>query len=545
MQSEDIAFFSLPDFVVAPALALLITATYLVGLIVWRSLKDHLQFAYMPLIAIWAFSCFMAQLAALPSSEAFWTLILPVILFTVPVAAGRLALSLFVIFCIAAWVGQILYMPEMTLPGPGWDLSLALKKAIGAEMTEPLRLSLPLFVWLALSSVTAFAIFNVQTPKIKEGISGKFHWQTGLMITSFSFILTLMAFSVQTAQAESEMMIIDWPQLLWQSGLTAFLTFACWRILCMEIVRMKILQLSSMQMASFQKHPLACLIIGPNGNIRWANPAATGLLGFSYDQLLRRNVRDIEYNAGHADASYKKLSQAGDWPRQLEGRYLRKDSVEQVCTIYADQIETSTGLAVMLCLTPTESKRTVLEVVNEVAETQSEPVTQDKESPQIAVIQPIAEEKRDPVTGLRMKEAMLQLAKPLAEKVSQEHLDNVTLVIAELEEFEDWVAKRGAAMGKALLQGYARTLSQTLRPEDKIFYIGEYRFGVVMPGRGEGATALLRKRFKEVVSLTHHAGFEGVTTQIGFAAVTEADFDVDKTFELALQRSQDRRWSRI
>ena len=545
MQSEDITFFPLPDFVIAPALALLITATFLVGLIVWRSLKDHLQYAYMPVIAIWAFSCFMAQLAALPSADAFWTLILPVILFSVPVAAGRLALSLFVILCVAAWAGQILYMPEMTLPEPSWDLSQALKKAIGAEMAEPLRLSLPLFVWLGLLAVTAFAIFNVQTPKIKDGISGKFHWQTGLMITSFSFILTLMAYSVQTANTETQMVIIDWPQLLWQSGLTAFLTFACWRILCMEIVRMKILQLSSMQMASFQKHPLACLIIGPNGNIRWANPAATGLLGFSYDQLLRRNVRDIEYNAGHADASYKKLSQTGDWPRKLEGRYLRKDSVEQACTLYADQIGTGTDQAIMLCLTPTESKRTVLEVVKEAAETQGEPVQVNREAAKTTAIQPISEDKRDPVTGLRMKEAMLQLATPLAEKVSQEHLDNVTLVIAELEEFEDWVAKRGAAMGKALLQGYARTLSQTLRPEDKIFYIGEYRFGVVMPGRGEGATALLRKRFKEVVSLTHHAGFEGVTTQIGFAAVTEADFDVDKTFDLALQRSQDRRWSRI
>ncbi len=542
MHSDETPFLLIPDMVIAPGLAILIAATFIMGLIVLRTLRDHFRFAYMPLVSVWAFICLLSHLAVIPFPEAFWSLILPMILFVVPIAAGRFALTLLIILLGAAFLLQIVYMPEMPLPGPHWDITAALDKALDLQIKTSLHLSLPLLAWVCLVSVSAICVFNVQTPKIKNGISGKYHLQTGLLMTGLSFILTLMAYSVHAAQVTLQQEI-NWVLLIEHACLTACLTFGGWRLLCLEMGRLKQIEMASAQMASFIKNPQACVIIGPNGNIRAANPAVTSLLGFSNDQLLRRNIRDLEYNAGHSEASYKNLLKSGFWPRHLAGHYLRKDSVGQMCNLFADQIETSAGTAIMVCLSAKESKQTVLDVVTEVATSTDMPVSE--EVLQTADNKSFMSEQRDPVTGLKLKGAMLQLAFPLAQKVAQEQLDNVTLVIAKLEDFEDWAAKRGAAMGKALLQGYARTLSQTLRPEDKVFYVGDYRFGVVMPGRGEGATPLLRKRFKEVVNLTHHAGFEGVTTQIGFAAVSEADYDVSKTFDLAEQRSQDRRWSRI
>ncbi|MEM7652275.1 MAG: diguanylate cyclase, partial [Pseudomonadota bacterium] len=273
------------------------------------------------------------------------------------------------------------------------------------------------------------------------------------------------------------------------------------------------------------------LWIDSAGGIRYANASASKLLGFTSEELTRRNLWDIEHNAGDLNASYKQLQlDQKPWPRFMEARYLAKSSEAISVEATGTLVPLPGEHMVCLALRPVGGRRGAGSRPATAASTGAESEDQG------AAPQETSGVMRDPLTGLGTIEGLARSGQSIATRVADREIDNLAVAVVEIDNFKGFVDRRGLAMGDALLQSYARSLRQTMRQEDEAYRIGNQQFAILLPGRGEGAFDLLRVRFSDVLSLTRRAGFPEANAVVGFAALSEVSNDVGKAVDLAGER---------
>ena len=269
----------------------------------------------------------------------------------------------------------------------------------------------------------------------------------------------------------------------------------------------------------------ATLWLDTAGRIRYANAAASTLLGFTAEELNRRNLWDIEHNAGDPNASYKRLAvDQKPWPRFLEARYLAKSSEAISLEVTGTLVPLQSEQMICLVLRPPGGNRPT--VASDAGAGMSGETWKGE----------VPSGMRDPLTGLGTIEGLARTGQSFAGRVASREIDNLAVAVVEIDNFKAFVDRRGLAMGDALLQSYARSLRQTLRQEDEAYRIGNQQFAVLLPGRGEGAFELLRIRFADVLSLTRRAGFPEASAAVGFSALSEVANDVGKAVDLAGER---------
>ncbi|WP_455221901.1 GGDEF domain-containing response regulator [Kaarinaea lacus] len=128
---------------------------------------------------------------------------------------------------------------------------------------------------------------------------------------------------------------------------------------------------------------------------------------------------------------------------------------------------------------------------------------------------------------------------------AQRHREELSLFCLELDNFSDYILNAGEEVTNRLLKWSADLLKQTMRKEDTIARIGEYRFAVLAPTAEHFDAVSFCERIKEKFATTEFdksALANPITISIGVASlVHDQDNDIKQILDEALDRTKQAR----
>lgn len=128
---------------------------------------------------------------------------------------------------------------------------------------------------------------------------------------------------------------------------------------------------------------------------------------------------------------------------------------------------------------------------------------------------------------------------------AQRHREELSLFCLELDNFSDYILNAGEGVTNRLLKWSADLLKQTMRKEDTIARIGEYRFAVLAPTAEHFDAVSFCERIKEKFATTEFdksALANPITISIGVASlVHDQDNDIKQILDEALDRTKQAR----
>lgn len=266
-----------------------------------------------------------------------------------------------------------------------------------------------------------------------------------------------------------------------------------------------------------EKGPEAQLWLEPQGRILLANDAVSRLLGYSAEELARRNIRDLDLNAGDPMSPTKRLlSPDGRWPKTFEGRLTQKASAAVSLGFRATRETLDDQDIIFVGLRPTEAGVPVRETLRPaMPDFEPEPAPEpEPDEPDTPIAETI-----DDLTALPDLDTLKAYGAQAFEKlVKKRGFESDTLVYVKIVDYRSYVERRGLSMGEALVQSYARMLRKTLRPGDLAFRADVDAFGVLMPKRSEESFDYLMDRYADLARQLNETGFPDAEFAYGFSA---------------------------
>lgn len=128
---------------------------------------------------------------------------------------------------------------------------------------------------------------------------------------------------------------------------------------------------------------------------------------------------------------------------------------------------------------------------------------------------------------------------------AQRHREELSLFCLELDNFSDYILSVGEDVTNKLLRWSADLLKQTMRKEDTVARIGEYRFAVLAPTAEHFDAVSFCERIKEKFASTEFDKSQlanPITVSIGVASlVHDQDNDIKQVLDEALDRTKQAR----
>ena len=337
------------------------------------------------------------------------------------------------------------------------------------------------------------------------------------------------------------------------------------------------------------------LWISVDGDILYANMAASQILGYSNEEFIRRHLRDLDNSTAPTESiRHLILEPKGAWPRIFSIKLRNRDDKIIRTEVEANLVpqgrfDYEVGFIVLELRSKTAGRETIFPTTKDQLQKISPP-----ESASISISEsPIAEpgaidpsrkvtaytdlkerssailetslqnetstdhiplssgvlskiestppppQDPDPLTQLYGRLMLEHMAVDIAQRAARREIDNMVIAMIDVDDLTGFNHRRGTAMGDALLQTYARILRQGLRTADRAFRYGDDEFAVLMPGRGEGAFEYLRRRFEEMVTTVKGAGFPDAELTVGFVALSEVNYKVAVALEIVVERVQE------
>ncbi|MBL8670184.1 MAG: GGDEF domain-containing protein, partial [Alphaproteobacteria bacterium] len=250
------------------------------------------------------------------------------------------------------------------------------------------------------------------------------------------------------------------------------------------------------------------------GKVVYCNDVSCRLLGYSQEELLRRNLRDLDPSGSDVLGLSRRLqAPEGAWPRLFEARFISRAGTATALAVSATRVMHRGYPALALVLRAPGAALAQEQTPGvETASDGSTVASAPSAAPSGAI---------DGLTGLADAAAFTKRAGELAARAQRREVDNVTLALVDIDDLRGFNDRRGFAMGDALLTTYTRILRQALRGDDTAYRLEGDAFAVLMPGRGEGAFENLQLRFNDVMAAVRDAGFREASATVGFVALSE------------------------
>ncbi|MCC6658992.1 MAG: response regulator [Rhodocyclaceae bacterium] len=131
----------------------------------------------------------------------------------------------------------------------------------------------------------------------------------------------------------------------------------------------------------------------------------------------------------------------------------------------------------------------------------------------------------DPESGLPTEEYLKQQGRQ-ALALAQRHGGEISVIVVELDRFEDLVGKLGRPIGEQLIKQFRAVLSKRVRLEDTVSQTGPAQFTVVCPGIGlEDARAFANRLDQTIRNATISYRGERVEVGLKFGLANSKDDD--------------------
>ena len=255
----------------------------------------------------------------------------------------------------------------------------------------------------------------------------------------------------------------------------------------------------------------AVVVHGPDGVIRYANPAAAAILGLTREQLLGKAVIDPAWHFVREDGS---PMPAAEYPVSVV--LARKEPLRD-CIV---GVRPGAGRQVRWVLVnaaadlaPDGAVRLVVVSFVDVSERQD----QTRQLEQLALT--------DALTGLATRRHFLAGAEREVRRARRGHA--LSLLMLDVDHFKAINDRHGHAAGDRVLVELGRTLRATMREVDLAGRLGGEEFAVLLPDTDEAAAVAVAERLREALagSKVDVAGDPGLgfTVSIGVATLEPGD----------------------
>lgn len=251
------------------------------------------------------------------------------------------------------------------------------------------------------------------------------------------------------------------------------------------------------------------IITDKTANIKWVNSAFTRLSGYSVEETIGQNPKDLIKSNVQDKAFYQAL-----WTDILQGKHWRGELVNKRKdgSLYDEE----------LSIAPVKNKLGEITHFIGIKDDITERKRLEKELQKLA--------NTDPLTELYNRRVFLECVTQEIARLARFETYSAALLMLDLDHFKRINDTYGHSTGDQVLQQFAQIIRQMSRTIDIPARLGGEEFAILLPGTAKTDAMTVAERLRKRVAetfISHEKGPVYITVSIGAAALSADDVDGD------------------
>ena len=276
------------------------------------------------------------------------------------------------------------------------------------------------------------------------------------------------------------------------------------------------------------------IITDKNANIKWVNRAFSRLTGYSVEEAIGENPKNIA-NSGMQDAEFYQAL----WSDILQGKHWRGELINKRKdgSLYHEE----------LSIAPVKDKSGEITHFIGIKDDISERKALEKQLQKLA--------NTDPLTDLYNRRVFLERLAEESARLARNDGQSTALLMIDLDNFKRVNDTYGHSTGDAVLRQFANIMRETVRTIDIAARLGGEEFAILLPNTTQEEAMCLAERLRKRIADTefyYEKGVVRMTISTGAALLTADDIEGDAVLnhaDAALYEAKDAgrnqsRWSR-
>lgn len=281
---------------------------------------------------------------------------------------------------------------------------------------------------------------------------------------------------------------------------------------------------NSLLVAALEAAANGIIITDKLANIKWINPAFTQLTGYSAEESIGQNPRNLVKSNVQDKTFYQAM-----WADILQGKYWRGELINKRKngSLYNEE----------LSIAPVKNKTGEITHFIGIKDDISERKRLESELQILA--------NTDPLTELYNRRIFLESVTMEIARLARFETQTAALLMLDLDYFKRINDTYGHSTGDEVLRQFARIVRQTSRTIDIPARLGGEEFAILLPGATKDDAMVFAERLRKMVADTvipHEKGTVRITVSIGAVSLSANDKDGDAVLgraDTALYKAKD------